>query len=133
MASQGSGIRACDFQPACGPAGVRQQFGRPAGRVRRGAYFMKFRVAAFAAASLLGAVLATPAMADEEDAIDCSSTPFSFTGQGYYVDCQRHEGSPRKDGASGQAQLDVINVTSEERSMFLSMVSIRLTSNGLHM
>ena len=94
---------------------------------------MKFRVAALVAASVLGAVLAGPATADEEDAVDCSSTPFSFSGQGYYVDCLRYEADARKDGASGQSQSDVINVTSDERSMFLTLVSIRLTSSGLHM
>jgi opacity protein-like surface antigen len=94
---------------------------------------MNFLVAALAAASLLGAILAAPAIAAEEDAVDCSSTPFSFSGQGYYIDCLRYEADARKDGASGQSQSDVINVTSDERSMFLTLVSIRLTSTGLHM
>jgi hypothetical protein len=89
-------------------------------------------VAAIAgAAALLGAVLAAPARAD--DAIDCSSTPFSFSGQGYLVDCTRYEAHASKDGSSGESQSDVINVTSDERSMFLTLVSIRLTSTGLHM
>ncbi len=45
----------------------------------------------------------------------------------------RYEAQARKDGSSGQSQSDVINVTSDERSMFLTLVSIRLTSSGLHM
>lgn len=94
---------------------------------------MKLLVAAVAAAVLGCAVLAGPARAAEDDAIDCGSTPFVFAGDGYYVDCVRYEAQPRKDGASGQSQSDVINVTSDERSMFLTMVSIRLTSTALHM
>jgi hypothetical protein len=94
---------------------------------------MNFRTAALAAALLAGGVLAGSASAAEDAAIDCSSTPFSFSGDGYYVDCVRYEANARKDGASGQSQSDVINVTSDERSMFLTLVSIRLTSTGLHM
>ena len=56
-----------------------------------------------------------------------------FSGDGYFVDCLRYEAKPRKDGASGESQSDVINVTSDERAMFLTLVSIRLTSTGLHM
>jgi len=91
---------------------------------------MKLRAAALAA-SLAGAILAAPAAAD--DAIDCGSTPFVFSGDGYLVDCARYEADARKDGASGESQSDIINVTSDERSMFLTLVSIRLTSTGLHM
>jgi hypothetical protein len=93
---------------------------------------MKFRVAAMAAAVVLcGASPGGPARAD--DAIDCSSTPFTFSGQGYLVDCTRYEAHASKDGSSGESRSDVINVTSDERSMFLTLVSIRLTSAGLHM
>ena len=92
---------------------------------------MRIWLAVLAAAVLAGAL--APASADEDAAIDCTSTPFTFSGDGYYVDCLRYEAQPRKDGASGQSQSDVINVTSDERSMFLTLVSIRLTSTGLHM
>lgn len=94
---------------------------------------MRFRIAAMAAAWLAGGALVAPASAAEEDAIDCSSTPFVFSGNGYFVDCLRYEAAPRKDGASGQSQSDIINVTSDERAMFLTLVSIRLTSTGLNM
>ena len=83
--------------------------------------------------TLLGTLLATPAPAAEDDAIDCSSTPFVFSGNGYFVDCMRYEGRPRKDGGSGESRSDVINVTSDERAMFLTLVSIRLSSTSLHM
>jgi hypothetical protein len=94
---------------------------------------MKFWAAAALAVALTGAVLAGPALGAEDDAIDCGSTPFVFSGDGYLVDCLRYESQARKDGASGQSQSDVINVTSDQRSMFLTLVSIRLTSTGLHM
>jgi hypothetical protein len=94
---------------------------------------MKVWMAAMATAGLAGAILATPGGAAGDDAIDCASTPFRFSGDGYYVDCLRYEAQARKDGASGESQSDVINVTSDERSMFLTLVSIRLTSTGLHM
>jgi hypothetical protein len=87
--------------------------------------------AAMAAAALFGALVAAPASAD--DAIDCSSTPFVFSGDGYLVDCTRSDSHASKDGENGESQSDVINVTSDERSMFLTLVSIRLTSTGLHM
>lgn len=86
-----------------------------------------------AAVALLCVAWAIPASAAEDGAIDCSSTPFVFSGDGYFVDCLRYEANARKEGASGQSQSDVINVTSDERAMFLTLVSIRLTSTGLHM
>ena len=83
--------------------------------------------------AILGALQPARATAAEDSAIDCSSTPFVSSGDGYFVDCLRYEAKPRKDGASGESQSDVINVTSDEREMFLTLVSIRLTSTGLHM
>ena len=102
---------------------------------------MKLGISAVAAVTMLCTLLVGAALATEEavegssadGAIDCSSTPFVFSGNGYFVDCLRYEAQPRKDGASGESQSDVINVTSDERSMFLTLVSIRLTSTGLHM
>ena len=94
---------------------------------------MKFGMSAALAVAMLCALLAMPAVAAADDAIDCSSTPFVFSGDGYFVDCLRYEANARKDGASGESQSDIINVTSDERSMFLTLVSIRLTSTGLHM
>jgi hypothetical protein len=94
---------------------------------------MRLGISAVAAVAVLCTILAAPLQAAEEAAIDCSSTPFVFSGDGFLVDCVRYEASPRKDGASGQSQSDVINVTSDEREMFLTLVSIRLTSTGLNM
>jgi hypothetical protein len=93
---------------------------------------MKLAMSAVAAVAMICTLL-VPARAAEDGAIDCSSTPFVFSGDGYFVDCLRYEAKPHKDGASGDSQSDVINVTSDERAMFLTLVSIRLTSTGLHM
>jgi len=74
---------------------------------------------------------AAPARADE--AIDCSATPFVFSGEGYFVDCLRIEARASKDGASGQSQSDLISITSSDRTMFLTVVSRRLTAVHLYM
>jgi len=89
--------------------------------------------AILAAAALTGGLSVAPASADENDAVDCGSTPFVFSGDGYLVDCERHEGQARKDGGSGQSQLDVITVSSDQRSLFLTLISVRLTSTNLYM
>ena len=94
---------------------------------------MKSGMSAVAAVAMLCTVASASARAAEDDAIDCSSTPFVFSGDGYFVDCVRYEANARKDGASGESQSDIINVTYNEREMFLTLVSIRLTSTGLHM
>ncbi len=98
---------------------------------------MKSGMSAVAAVAMLCTLVSAPAHAAgeavDDAAIDCSSTPFVFSGDGYFVDCVRYEANARKDGASGESQSDIINVTSSEREMFLTLVSIRLTSTGLHM
>lgn len=76
-------------------------------------------------------LLAAPARAD--DAIDCSATPFEFSGEGYFVDCLRIEARAAKDGASGQSQSDLISISSSDRTLFLTVVSRRLTAVYLYM
>lgn len=90
-------------------------------------------LAAVVVAGLMHVVLPTSGTARADEAIDCSSTPFAFSGQGYLVDCERHEGQARKDGGSGSSRLDIMNVTSDERSVFLTMISVRLQSTNLYM
>ena len=78
-------------------------------------------------------LFAATAQAQDEDAIDCSATPFVFAGEGYFVDCLRFEERASKDGASGQTQRDVISITSSDRTMFLTVLSDRLTAAHLYM
>lgn len=90
------------------------------------------------AATIAGLILAVgllagPAAADEEGAIDCSATPFSFSEEGFFVDCLRVEARASKDGASGLSTSDLINIASSERSMFLTVISRRLTAVRMHM
>lgn len=84
---------------------------------------------ALAVLGLLAA--AAPTRADEP--IDCSATPFVFSGEGYFVDCLRIETRAAKDGASGQSQSDLISISSSDRTMFLTVVSRRLTAVHLYM
>jgi len=76
---------------------------------------------------------AAPGQALADEAIDCSATPFSFSGEGYFVDCLRIAARASKDGASGESQSDLINIATTERSMFLTVISRRLTAVRLHM
>jgi hypothetical protein len=94
---------------------------------------MKFWAVVALTASLASASIVGQAVGAGDNAIDCGSTPFVFSGNGYLVTCQRYELPAQKHGENGQSQSDVINVTSEEPSMSLTMLSIRLISTGLHM
>src|SRR5512134_2454033 len=90
------------------------------------------RVAAALAGLTLAAICAAaPSRADE--AIDCSATPFAFSGEGFFVDCLRIEARASKDGATGQSQSDLISISSSDRTMFLTVVSRRLTAVHLYM
>ncbi len=92
--------------------------------------------AAFAALILAGIAAmgsGRPAAAADEEAVDCGSTPFAFSGQGFFVDCLRFSNRAAKDGASGETQSDLISITSGERSMFLTVVSVRLTATRLYL
>lgn len=88
-------------------------------------------VACLALAMLCLLAPSAPAQADEP--IDCSATPFVFSGEGYFVDCLRIETRASKDGASGQSQSDLISISSSDRTMFLTVVSRRLTAVHLYM
>lgn len=88
--------------------------------------------------ALAGLILAAAwflaaASAQADEAIDCSATPFVFSGEGFFVDCLRIEARANKDGASGQSQSDLISISSSDRTMFLTVVSRRLTAVRLYM
>lgn len=91
------------------------------------------RIRAFAGLTAAIWLLAAAVPARADDAIDCSATPFVFSGEGYFVDCLRIEARASKDGASGQSQSDLISISSSDRSMFLTVVSRRLTAVHLYM
>ena len=86
------------------------------------------------AALLAAAIVAVPAaQSDEMDAIDCSSSSFAFTGDGYHVDCERSTDQVRAGESSGATQIDVMTISGEEPRMFMTIVGVRITATRLYM
>jgi hypothetical protein len=95
---------------------------------------MKLKPAGFAAALLAAALIAVPAAQSEEmDAIDCSSSTFAFSGEGFNVDCERSNGQVRAGESSGSTQIDVMTISSEQPRMFMTMIGVRITATRLYM
>jgi hypothetical protein len=72
------------------------------------------------------------AQSSEEQPIDCSDTAFAFSGEGFFVDCVRVSGRASKEGSSGETEVDLITISSESRSMFLTLRSVKLTATRLY-
>lgn len=73
------------------------------------------------------------AAANELSAIDCSSSPFGFSGQGYNLDCERSDTQTHVEGASGSVRFDVITITSDDRTLFLTMTSQLITAPRIYL
>jgi len=86
-------------------------------------------LAPLAALLLLGV---TAARADF-DPVDCGSTPFAFSGEGYLVDCEQSDEPLRVETSSGGVTVDVISITSKDRDLFFTMVSRRLNATHIYM
>ena len=88
-----------------------------------------------AAAMLLAAAMIAvpPAGADDMTAIDCSSSPFSFAGAGYNVDCERSTEQVRAGESSGGTQVDVMTVSSEDPRMFMTVVSMLINAPRIYL
>lgn len=84
-------------------------------------------VAPLVALLLVGAPTGSRA---EFDPVDCSSTPFAFSGEGYLVDCEQSDDAVRVETQNAGVTLDVMSISSAKRDMFFTMVSRRL--NGTH-
>lgn len=83
---------------------------------------------------LMLALLAERASAASElSAIDCGSSPFGFAGQGYNLDCERSDTQTHVDGASGSVRFDVITITSDDRTLFLTMTSQLITAPRIYL
>ena len=94
---------------------------------------MKVRLAV-ATALLAGAIIAAPAaQADDMGAIDCSSSTFAFSGDGYNLDCERSSDQVRAGESSGATQIDVMTISGEEPRMFMTVVGVRITATRLYM
>lgn len=95
---------------------------------------MTIKSAGIAPAVLAAAIIAAPAaQSDSMDAIDCSSSSFAFSGDGYNVDCERSTDQVRAGESSGATQIDVMTVSGEEPRMFMTMVGVRITATRLYM
>ena len=70
---------------------------------------MKIKLAGIASALLAVAIIAAPAaQSDSMDAIDCSSSSFGFSGDGYNLDCERSTDLVRAGESSVATQIDVM-------------------------
>jgi hypothetical protein len=65
--------------------------------------------------------------------VDCSATPFVYSGQALNVDCERSEDYLRVDESSGSVRIDVITVSSNDRQIFFTMVSQLITAPRIYM
>ena len=64
---------------------------------------------------------AAAAKADFEP-IDCSSTSFAFADAAYNVDCERSKDPLRVGQSSGSSVTDLMTVSSDDRTIFVTMV-----------
>jgi len=79
------------------------------------------------------AVLSGPAVGSDFKPIDCGSTSFAFSDSAYLVDCERAESPLRVGSSSGKSVTDVINVTNDDRTIFLTVVSRTITAPRIYM
>jgi hypothetical protein len=65
--------------------------------------------------------------------IDCGSSSFAFSGATYNVDCERSDDPLRVGSSTGSATTDVMAITSDDRTIFLTMVSRLITAPRIYM
>ncbi len=96
---------------------------------------MRIRVRVLRSALVLMIILfaGRVATASELSAIDCSSSPFGFTDQGYNLDCERSDEQTHVEGASGSVRFDVITISSDDRKLFLTMTSQLITAPRIYL
>ncbi len=83
---------------------------------------------------LAAAMIAVPpAASDNMTEIDCGSSPFSFAGEGYNVDCERSTEQVRAGESSGGTQVDVMTVSAEDPRMFMTVVSMQINAPRIYM
>ncbi len=67
------------------------------------------------------------------DPVDCSSTAFAFSDAAYNVDCERSKDPLRVGQSSGSSVTDVMTVSSEDRTIFVTMLSRVITAPRIYM
>src|SRR5690349_16047428 len=97
---------------------------------RRGHYMGKYFVAPFAALLVAGVTAGAMVARADFDPVDCSATPFEFSGEGYHVDCEQSDDSLRVETTSGGFTVDVMSISSKDRRIFFTIISRRI--NGTH-
>src|SRR5262245_53186494 len=85
-----------------------------------------------------GAVLALLCVADLASAenlssVDCGATPFTFSDPSYQIDCESTDGPVRVEDVNAGVRVDVITVSSDDRTTFLTMVSRLINSPRVYM
>lgn len=88
--------------------------------------------AAVAVFGVLGIAAATSAAADFNE-IDCGSSAFGFSEAGFSADCERSSENVRADESTGSSEIDVMNISSDDRTVFITIVSIKVTAARLYM
>ena len=87
-------------------------------------------------ATALGALVllcaAATVRADFEP-VDCTSTSFAFSDAAYNVDCERSQEPLRVGQSSGSTITDVMTVSSDDRTIFVTMLTQRITSPRIYM
>lgn len=75
----------------------------------------------------------TAAAKADFDPIDCSSTSFVFSDAAYNVDCERSNDPLRVGQSSGSSVTDLMNVSSDDRTIFVTMVSQVIKAPRIYM
>jgi hypothetical protein len=75
---------------------------------------------------------AAAAKADFEP-VDCSATSFAFADAAYNVDCERSKDPLRVGQSSGSSVTDLITVSSDDRTIFVTMLSRVITAPRIYM
>jgi hypothetical protein len=86
------------------------------------------------ATTALGALVFLCAAATvKAEPVDCSSTSFAFSDAAYNVDCERFQDPLRVGQSSGSSITDVMTVSSDDRTIFVTMLTQRITSPRIYM
>jgi hypothetical protein len=91
------------------------------------------RIIVATALSALVLVCAAAAVRADFEPIDCSSTVFVFADAAYNVDCERSKDPLRVGQSSGSSVTDVMTVSSEDRTVFVTMLSRLITAPRIYM
>jgi len=67
------------------------------------------------------------------DPIDCGSTAFAFADAAYNVDCERSKDPLRVGQSSGSSVTDLMTVSSDDRTIFVTMLSRVITAPRIYM